>query len=81
MRKLAELAKTSSALRAGVLKQAGLLSAAGRFALKNPLTTALTGAGVVGGGKAAKGKYDQHKAGFDPAVNQMMLGLPPQPPG
>jgi hypothetical protein len=64
-----------------LLKQAGLLGAVGKAAIKSPLTSAMTGVGVVGGAKASKGKYDQNKAGFDPAVNQMMLGLPPQPPG
>lgn len=81
MRKLAELAKMSGALRAGVLKQAGLLSSVASLAAKKPITTAMVGMGAVGGVKASKGKYDEHKAGFDPAVNQMMLGLPPQPPG
>ena len=82
MRKLADLAKMSGALRAGaVVKQAGLLSSVASLAAKKPVATALVGMGAVGGAKASKGKYDEHKAGFDPAVNQMMLGLPPQPPG
>lgn len=81
MHRLAKLAKVSAALRTGVVKEASLLGSLAGMAAKNPLTTAMGAVGVAGAATATKGKTRQFKQGFDPAVNQAMLGTPPKPPG
>lgn len=86
LRQLAKYASAGARLRELALeKRAGLLGAAvktiGGAAIKNPLQTAGVAMGVGAGASGAKGKYQQYKAGFDPAVQQSMLGQPPKPPG
>jgi hypothetical protein len=86
LEQLAKLACRSAQLRRAVLqKQAGLAGAAlktlGGAAAKHPVMAALGGLGAVQGGAGAVGKYREHKSGFDPAVQQAMLGQPPVPPG
>ena len=48
---------------------------------RNPMKSVGVGLGVATGVPAAMGKFEQHKAGFDPAVHNQMLGQPPGPPG
>jgi hypothetical protein len=82
MHKLARLAARSAALREAVLeKEAGLLGSTaktvGSWAVKNPgkaLGVGLTGALTP---MAVKGSFRQSKAGFDPAMQQAMLGPVP----
>jgi hypothetical protein len=62
-------------------KEGGVLGALGSMAMKNPLSTLFAGASMVGGAAAAKGKYKQYKAGFDPRAQNAMLGQAPTPPG
>lgn len=79
--RLAKLAATSRRLQAGI-KVAGVLAdAAFRTAFKHPVGTAAVVGGTVLGGMGAKGTYRQAKAGFDPKVQQIMMGDTPTPPG
>lgn len=85
MEKLAELAARSASLREAALrKEAGLFGAGiaaakaiGGFAVKNPM--AALGIGVTGAlaPMVAKGSFKKNRAGFDPAMQQAMLGPPP----
>lgn len=86
LRELTKYATASAHLREMALeKRAGLLGSAvktiGGAAIKSPLQSAGVALGVGTGVTGAKGKYQQYKAGFDPAVQQSMLGQPPKPPG
>lgn len=77
--RLAKLADTSRSLSRAVEKRAGLLGGAARLALKHPgktLAAGMTGTAAVVGGR---GKYREFKTGFDPVVQQQMLGMPPTP--
>jgi hypothetical protein len=91
LRRLHKLASTSARLRRlSVEKQAGLnpipainsaasapIRAVGRWASKNKLTAAGVGLGAVAAPAMASGTYKKHKAGFDPAVSSVKMGLPP----
>lgn len=84
---LAKLAARSAQLREASTKEAGLVGAVasaakglGSWAVNSPGKALLGGLGAmsaVSGVGQAKGKYKQFKAGFDPAVQQAMLGAPP----
>lgn len=83
---LAKLASRSAQLRnAALTKQSSILGSvaggAGRWALNNPGKALFGTLAVSGGASAMKGKYKQFKSGFDPAVQQVMMGQAPNPPG
>lgn len=84
--RLAELAARSASLReavfekeAGPLAMLGLRAAKGigSWAMKNKGTTLGLGLTAAIAPGAIKGSYQQAKAGFDPAVQQAMLGPVP----
>ena len=84
MTHLAKLAHRSAQLRQAAIKEAGLVGAIGSaakslggYAIENPGKALFGSLAVAGGVSGAKGKYKQYKAGFDPAVQQAMLGNPP----
>lgn len=87
--RLVKLAARSAQLRtASLLKQAGILGSVakgvGGWAINNPgkaLMGGVTAVGAAGAAKGGVGKYRQFKTGFDPAVQQVMLGQSPKPPG
>jgi hypothetical protein len=58
-------------------QQTGMFGAIAR----NPGKAFGTALGVGAGVPAAIGKQRQYKAGFDPAVQQAMMGQTPRPPG
>ncbi len=61
-------------------KIAGVLGALATTALKSPFQTAGVAAQAIGGVAGSKGKYKQFKTGFDPQVQNAMLGQTPIPP-
>lgn len=81
--RLAKLAQVGRALdkRAGVLGRlvSAPLKAGGKLALKHPGMTAAAGLTGASAAIGSKGKYNEFKTGFDPAVQKQMLGLPPIP--
>lgn len=82
---LARLRKTaavSGALRkASIEKDAGLVGAIGRAAVKNPVTALAAGVTAAAAPGAAMGTYRKSMAGFDPAIQRQLSGTPPVPPG
>ena len=83
LNRLAKLASRSAQLRLAVIEKraASLLGAAGKWAMNHKLPVGLGAVAGVTGAQGAVGKYRETKAGFDPAVQQVMLGKPPTPPG
>lgn len=82
--RLVKLAARTAQLREAAIKEAGLIGAVasaakgvGSWAMNNPGKALFGGLTSAGGVSQAKGKYKQYKAGFDPAVQQAMLGTPP----
>jgi hypothetical protein len=86
LNRLTKLAARSAQLRnAALLKQAGILGSVakgvGQWAVNNPGKALFGAMGTAGAATATKGKYRQFKSGFDPAVQQVMMGNVPMPPG
>ena len=86
LKQLAKYAAVSRQIhRAVLIKENGILGALGKGAVSalkaHPIATPLAALSIAGGAAAAKGKYQQYKAGFDPQVQRMQMGQVPTPPG
>jgi hypothetical protein len=76
---------TVRAFKDELQKIAGVLGALGKAGVgmfkAAPVPTTVAALTLAGGAAAAKGKYKQYQAGFDPAVQRAQMGQAPVPPG
>lgn len=78
LERFAKLACRSAQLRRAVIEKRAASPLGG---VGKAMMLGMGGLTAVTGVKGAVGKYRENKAGFDPAVQQVMLGKPPTPPG